>query len=75
MQRHMRTLSFLYGQHILLSGANNFEIKVWDLRVKENSVITFKEHTNFVNALAPISDNVFASASGDKTIKVWDIRS
>lgn len=69
---HMRTFISL-DTNSLISGSNMFDIKGWDLRQNSNTH-TFLGHDNYINSLVGLDDYCFASASGDKLIKIWDTR-
>ena len=58
---------------ILVSGASDTLIKIWDLR--DGSVMqSFQTHTDYVTALAYANSvNKFASASLDHGICIWDL--
>ncbi|EGV61198.1 ribosome biogenesis protein ytm1 [Yamadazyma tenuis] len=66
---------------LLVTGSSARHINLHDPRVKENdtelSVSKLVGHTNFVVGLSgcPYNDNMFASASHDGLVKVWDVRS
>lgn len=59
----------------LVSGSMDHTCRVFDLSVGK-SRHTFRGHADSVNKIAfqPFS-NIFASASADKTVSLWDIRS
>lgn len=73
MSRHIRAFALLEDCNTVISGSNGFDIKVWDIRSNKETKHLFG-HNNYVNVIAPISGHLFASASGDKSIKIWDIR-
>lgn len=57
----------------LISGSNDYTIKVWATSKYELTLIqTLSQHTNIVHKVIVINDNVFASCSHDKTIKLWN---
>src|SRR3990167_8966840 len=73
--QRMRAFASLPESDTFASGSNGFDIKLWDIRRADNdSLANLTEHTNYVNALAWVSPNELASASGDKSIKIWDSR-
>lgn len=66
--------------HLIASGSSARHINLHDPRTQEGAteklVRQLIGHTNFVVdlALCPTKDTMFASASHDGTVKVWDIR-
>jgi WD40 repeat protein len=50
-------------------------IMLWDVRLPDPLIMTLREHTKSVLALAALGDGRLASASYDKTIKIWDTQS
>lgn len=66
--------------NLIASGSSARHINLHDPRTQvgatENSVSKLVGHTNFVVDLAtcPTNGNMFASASHDGTVKVWDVR-
>lgn len=58
----------------LLLSSSNPDIKLWNL---DNNLClrTFREHSDWVNALVYIKDDQFCSGSGDKLIKIWSLHS
>jgi WD40 repeat protein len=40
-----------------------------------NTILTLKEHTNFINQVIELSNYYLASGSKDQTIKLWDLKS
>ena len=63
------------GEHHFLSGSHDQSILIWKYNQNENrvqSLITCKGHQGTIESLA-VNGNVFASASFDKTIKIWGL--
>lgn len=67
--------------HLIATGSSARHINLYDPRVAvgatERSTIKLIGHTNFVVSLTacPTKSNMFASASHDGTVRIWDIRS
>ncbi|KAJ1995076.1 Coatomer subunit beta' [Coemansia sp. RSA 1358] len=61
----------------VLTGSDDTSIKLWDWEKNWKCVQIFEGHTYFVMGLSinPKDTNTFASASLDKTIKVWNLGS
>jgi len=57
----------------LLSGSEDTLIKLWNLTDNFNHENTLEGHTGIVISLKNLTNNRLASASFDKTIKIWDI--
>jgi len=57
-----------------VTGAWDDKIKLWSL-MDDMSRMTYQEHQYCIYATiwSPNNESVFASASGDYTVKVWDI--
>jgi hypothetical protein len=58
----------------VLSGGNP-EIKLYDLDDEsgcEEAIRTYKGHSGWVHSLIYVRDNLFASGSSDKSIKIWN---
>lgn len=70
----VRCLSFSKDNTFLLSGYNEWSIVLIELNTFKK-VKEFIGHDNYIFGLLWISDNIFASCSNDKTIKVWIIDS
>ncbi|KAG7661898.1 YTM1 [[Candida] subhashii] len=66
--------------NLLVTGSSARHINLHDPRVNatttEQTTSKLVGHTNFVVSLtaSPYNDNMFASASHDGTVKVWDVR-
>jgi peroxin-7 len=60
----------------LLSASWDDSAKLWSLAAGPRAIRTFAEHSYCVYAAAwnPTAPDVFATASGDCTVKVWDAR-
>ncbi|KAJ2310369.1 Coatomer subunit beta' [Coemansia sp. RSA 2705] len=61
----------------VLTGSDDMSIKLWDWEKNWKCVQMFEGHTYFVMGISinPKDTNTFASASLDKTIKVWSLGS
>ncbi|KAJ2160375.1 Coatomer subunit beta' [Coemansia sp. RSA 552] len=61
----------------VLTGSDDMSIKLWDWEKNWKCIQMFEGHTYFVMGLSinPKDTNTFASASLDKTIKVWSLGS
>jgi coatomer subunit beta' len=61
----------------LISSSDDTQIKLWDWEKKFACVQVFEGHTHYVMQLCvnPKDTNTFASASLDRTIKVWTLGS
>ncbi len=80
---HCKGTIFTYGMvfglevisnELLIVGTNNVidNIHVYDIR-KNKIVRRFRGHTRYVGYLLKMPNNRLASASGDRTIKIWKI--
>ena len=56
---------------LLLSGSEDFEIKVWLPLESSDSIFTLQGHLGVITSLFMISENLLASASMDKKLKIW----
>ena len=74
----VKSLAFIHsdeGEHEFLSGSHDQTILHWKYNQHENrvqSLVTFKGHQGTIEALA-LQKTFFASASFDKTIKIWGL--
>ena len=61
-------------QELFVTGAWDDKIKLWSL-MDEMSRMTYQEHQYCIYSTiwSPNNESVFASASGDYTVKIWDI--
>ncbi len=46
-------------------------IKIWDT-LNSKELKTLNGHSNWVLSLAALPDNMLASGSSDRTIKIWE---
>jgi WD40 repeat protein len=61
--------------YILVSGALDGKIKIWDLRNKPGNCINLKGHMECIRSLSVSPDNNYiASGSEDSLVRLWDIR-
>jgi WD40 repeat protein len=60
---------------LIVTGHPDRSVRLWDRRVEErHSVVReFKSHKNWVSVVAWHNDEVFASASYDGSVKLWNI--
>lgn len=59
----------------LASGSEDGKVRVWDLN-KRKSIATLESHVSVVRSLSySRSENALLSASRDKTVIIWDVRS
>jgi|APTNR8051073442_1049403.scaffolds.fasta_scaffold00540_8 WD40 repeat protein len=59
------------GQH-LLSGGRDAHLKVWDLNQLAEPVSSQPAHLFTINDICFLANDKFATASRDRTIKIWD---
>ncbi|PVV04639.1 hypothetical protein BB560_000847 [Smittium megazygosporum] len=76
-QDYIRALAVHPSSPYLLSGSDDMSIKLWDWEKKWQCIRIFEGHQYFVMGISinPKDTNTFASASLDKTIKVWNLGS
>jgi ribosome biogenesis protein YTM1 len=60
---------------LIVTGHPDRSIRLWDRRAEERHAVVreFKSHKNWVSAVAWHNDEVFASASYDGSVKLWNI--
>ena len=62
-------------QNMLLCGTSENEINLWNLNTYDKKCMyTFKGHQLWVNCLVKCNDDIFASASNDANIIIWDYK-
>lgn len=61
----------------VFSGSDDMSIKLWDWDNKWQNTMTFEGHTHYVMQVEinPKDNNSFASASLDRSVKIWGINS
>ena len=67
-------LCILEGQRVAVACYDK-SIRIYGKRDNYSSFISLKGHTNHINQIVSVGLNVLASASHDKTVKVWNINS
>jgi coatomer subunit beta' len=74
---YIRSIAVHPTQPFVLSSSDDMMIKLWDWDNKWQLKQTFEGHTHYVMQLVinPKDNNTFATASLDKTIKVWQFGS
>ncbi|KAI9597452.1 coatomer WD associated region-domain-containing protein [Syncephalis fuscata] len=72
---YIRTIAVHPTQPYVLTGADDMRIKLWDWEKGWKCIKTFEGHSHYVMKIVinPKDVNTFASASQDKTIKVWNL--
>jgi WD40 repeat protein len=64
--------SLIQIANIMASSSGSGEIKLWNLDTMEH-IVTLTGHTKCVNFLHDLGNDMLASASDDKTVKIWKI--
>jgi len=74
---YIRSLAVHPSQPLLLSSSDDMLIKLWNWDKKWECVQVFEGHSHYVMQIVinPKDNNQFASASLDRTIKVWSLGS
>lgn len=72
---YVRTIAVHATHPYVLTGGDDMTIKLWDWDKNWRLLQTFEGHTHFVMHLCfnPKDSNSFASASLDRTVKVWTL--
>ena len=76
-QDYIRSVAVHPSQPFVLSSSDDMLIKLWDYEKGWQCTRVFEGHSHYVMQLSinPKDPNVFASASLDRTIKVWSLGS
>ncbi|EFO23897.1 hypothetical protein LOAG_04590 [Loa loa] len=74
---YLRSIAVHPSQPFILTSSDDMLIKLWDWDNKWSVKQTFEGHTHYVMQLVinPKDNNTFATASLDKTLKVWQFGS
>ncbi|EGF82956.1 hypothetical protein BATDEDRAFT_18190 [Batrachochytrium dendrobatidis JAM81] len=74
---YIRTIAVHHTLPYLISASDDYFIKLWDWEKGWRNIMTFEGHTHFIMHVAfnPKDSNTFASASMDRTIKIWSLGS
>ena len=69
-----KVLCFLeFEENNILAGTSDNNIILWNIN-DQNYKYTFIGHSGWVNSLTKCNDEIFASASNDKTIRIWNYK-
>jgi coatomer subunit beta' len=74
---YIRTIAVHPTQPFILTGSDDMRIKLWDWEKGWKCIKTFEGHSHYVMKIVfnPKDLNTFASASQDRTVKVWSLNS
>jgi len=74
---YIRSIAVHPTQPYVLSSSDDFTIKLWDWEHAWKNIMVFEGHTHYIMQVVfnPKDTNTFASASLDRTIKVWSLGS
>jgi coatomer subunit beta' len=74
---YIRSLAIHPTQPYVLSSSDDMSIRLWDWDQKWKCIMSFEGHSHYVMQVVfnPKDSNIFASASLDRTIKVWSLGS
>lgn len=68
-------LAYKQEDEVLLTGSRDARLKYWDVRSGEQQIDTINAHLYAINDISLRSDGAyFATASMDKTIKIWEYK-
>jgi WD40 repeat protein len=67
----VNAICFANKDENIISASEDHTVQVSCLR-NSSVIITFKDHNESVNCLAPIRDDLFVSGSDDYTMRIWD---
>eukprot|EP01051_Picozoa_sp_SAG22_P012892 SAG22_NODE_1385_length_4533_cov_11.714253_2_plen_586_part_00 len=72
---YIRSIAVHPSLPCILSSSDDMLIKMWNWDEKWKNTLTFEGHTHYVMQVVfnPKDSNMFASASLDKTVKVWGL--
>lgn len=76
-KREVHTLAWNSTGKKLASGSVDQIVRIWTIGHSSKDLVELKGHTGSVHQLCwdPIHPETLATASADKTVKIWDIRS
>ena len=74
---YIRSIAVHPTQPFILTSSDDMLIKLWDWEKKWSCTQVFEGHTHYVMQIVinPKDNNTFASASLDRTVKVWQLGS
>eukprot|EP01088_Endostelium_zonatum_P017031 TRINITY_DN4844_c0_g2_i1.p1 TRINITY_DN4844_c0_g2~~TRINITY_DN4844_c0_g2_i1.p1 ORF type:complete len:867 (-),score=183.19 TRINITY_DN4844_c0_g2_i1:46-2646(-) len=74
---YIRSIAVHPTQPFILSSSDDLQIKLWDWDKNWKNIQTFEGHNHYVMQVTfnPKDPNTFASASLDRTIKIWSLGS
>jgi len=72
---YIRCIAVHPSQPLMLTTSDDMTIRLWDWEKNWTNTMTFEGHTHYVMMVAfnPKDANTFASASLDRTVKVWGL--
>eukprot|EP00092_Neocalanus_flemingeri_P023196 GFUD01025153.1.p1 GENE.GFUD01025153.1~~GFUD01025153.1.p1 ORF type:complete len:471 (-),score=144.87 GFUD01025153.1:1127-2539(-) len=62
------------GPHISVTGDEDGFVKMWDNRLGDTSIMTFKRFDEYVSSFLKMDENHLIAASGEGTIQSFDLR-
>ena len=74
---YIRSIAVHPTMSYILSCSDDMSIKLWDWNKNWENLNVFEGHTHYVMQVAfnPKDSNIFASASLDRTVKIWGLNS